>query len=181
MPIIPFEGRVPRIHPTAFIAPTAVIIGEVEVEAEASVWYGCVLRGDLEPIRVGRGSNVQDNSVLHTGYKEPTIIHENVTIGHTAIIHGCEIRSGCLIGMGAKILNNAVVEEDCIVGAGALVAERKVIPARSLAVGVPAKVVRALTDEDIAGSYANTAKYVSNGKRHAAMMAEWTQAAGWRL
>jgi carbonic anhydrase/acetyltransferase-like protein (isoleucine patch superfamily) len=181
VPILPFEGRVPQIHPSAFIAATAVIIGEVIVEEDASVWYGCVLRGDLEPIVVGRGSNVQDNSVLHTGYKEPTIIHPNVTIGHTAIIHGCEIKSGCLIGMGAKILNNAVVEEDSIVGAGALVGERKVIPTRSLAVGIPAKVIRALTDEDVAGAHANTAKYVVNGRRHAAMMREWTQAAGWRL
>lgn len=181
MPIIPFEGRVPNIHPTAFIAPTAVIIGEVEVHEEASVWYGCVLRGDLEPIVVGKRSNVQDNSVLHTGYQEPTVIGEGVTIGHTAIVHGCTIEDGCLVGMGAKILNRAIVRRDAIIGAGALVAEGKEIPARSLAVGVPAKVVRELTDKDVEGSHWNTEKYVKNGKRHAAMMEEWTKQSGWKL
>jgi len=181
MPIIPFEGRLPRIHPSAFVAPTAVIIGEVTIEEDASVWYGCVLRGDLEPIVVGRRSNVQDNSVLHTGYREPTIIGPNITVGHGAIIHGCTLEEGCLIGMGAKILNGAVVGRDSIVGAGALVPEGKQIPPRSLAVGVPAKVVRELTDEQVAQSHWNTDNYVHNGRRHAAMLQEWARESGWRI
>lgn len=180
MPIIPFEGRIPKIHPTAFIAPNAVIIGDVTIEEEATVWYGCVLRGDLDPIHLGKRSNVQDNSVLHTGEGEPCIIREDVTVGHMACLHGCTIEPGCLVGMMATVLNRSIVGRECIVGAGALVAEDKNIPERSLVLGVPGKVVRALTQEDVDGSYENTAKYVVNGRRHRAMMEEWTHSAGWR-
>ncbi|MCB2153721.1 gamma carbonic anhydrase family protein [bacterium] len=181
MPIIPFEGRVPKIHPNAFVAPTAVIIGEVEIEEDASVWYGCVLRGDLEPIYVGKRSNIQDNSVLHTGEGEPCIIKEDITVGHLAMIHACEIEPGCLIGMSATILNRSVIGKECIVGAGAVIAEDKRIPARSLVLGVPGRVVRELTEEDVKGSYYNTGKYVNNGKRHLAMMQEWTAGTGWKF
>jgi len=179
MPIIPFEGRVPRIHPSAFIAPTAVIIGDVTIEEEASVWYGCVLRGDLEPIHVGKRSNVQDNAVLHTGYQEPCIIKEDITVGHMACLHGCTIEPGCLIGMMATVLNRSVIGKESIVGAGALVPEDKIIAERSLVIGVPGKVVRQLTQEDVDGSYWNTEKYVKNGKRHRAMMEEFVQTSGW--
>ena len=181
MPILPFEGRIPRIHPSAFIAPNAIVIGEVVIEENASVWYGCVLRGDLEPIYLGKGSNVQDNSVLHTGEGEPCIIKENVTVGHMACIHGCTIEPGCLIGMMATVLNRTTIGRDSIVGAGTLVPMDKNIPERSLVLGVPGKIVRSLTDEDVQGSYYNTAKYVRNGKRHTAMMEEWTRQAGWRF
>jgi carbonic anhydrase/acetyltransferase-like protein (isoleucine patch superfamily) len=181
MPIIPFEGRVPRIHPSAFVAPTAIIIGEVVIEEDASVWYGCVLRGDLEPIHVGKRSNVQDNSVLHTGEGEPCIIKEDVTVGHMACIHGCTIEAGCLVGMMATVLNRSVIGRECIVGAGALVPEDKKMPERSLILGVPARVVRALNDEDVKASYYNTSKYVRNGKRHLAMLDEWNRQAGHRF
>ncbi len=181
MPIIPFEGRVPKIHPSAFIAPTAIIIGDVTIEEEASIWYGCVLRGDLDPIYVGKRSNVQDNSVLHTGKDEPCIIKEDITVGHMACIHGCMIEPGCLIGMMATVLNRSIIARESIVGASALVPEGKTYPERSLIIGVPAKAVRTLTDEDVKGSYFNTSKYVSNGKRHRAMMEEWTQQAGWKF
>ena len=181
MPIIPFEGRVPKIHPTAFIAPTAVIIGDVTIEEDASIWYGCVLRGDLDPIYVGKGSNVQDNSVLHTGKDEPCIIKENITIGHMACIHGCTIEPGCLIGMMATVLNRSVIGKDSIVGAGALVSEDKNFPERSLILGVPAKVRRELTDKDVEASYFNTAKYVENGRRHTAMLSQWTEQTGWKF
>lgn len=180
MPIIPFEGRVPKIHPSAFIAPTAVIIGEVTIEEDASIWYGCVLRGDLDPIFVGKRSNVQDNSVLHTGKDEPCIIKEDITVGHMACLHGCTIEPGCLVGMMATVLNRSVVGRESIVGAGALVAEGKQIPPRSLVLGVPAKVVRALTEEDVKASYFNTEKYVENGRRHHAMMREWYEKTGYR-
>ncbi|MDK2970552.1 MAG: hypothetical protein PWP23_307 [Candidatus Sumerlaeota bacterium] len=181
MPIIPFEGRVPKIHPTAFIAPTALILGDVTIEEGASIWYGAVLRGDLDPIYVGKRSNVQDNSVLHTGAGEPCIIKEDITVGHMACLHGCTIEPGCLIGMMSTVLNRSVIGRESIVGASALVPEDKIIAERSLVLGVPGKVVRQLTQEDVDGSYHNTAKYVENGKRHAAMMNEWVQTAGWRL
>lgn len=181
MPIIPFEGRVPKIHPSAYIAPTAMIIGDVTIEEDASIWYGCVLRGDLDPIFVGKGSNVQDNSVLHTGKDEPCIIKENITVGHMACLHGCTIEPGCLIGMMSTVLNRSVIGVDSIVGAGALVPEGKQIPERSLVLGVPAKVVRALTQDDVDASYRNTASYVANGRRHRAMMQQWVEQAGWKL
>lgn len=181
MPTIPFEGRVPRIHPKAFIAPTAIIIGEVEIEEDASIWYGCVLRGDLEPIHVGKRSNIQDNSVLHTGEGEPCIVKEDVTVGHMAMLHACVIESGCLIGMSATILNRSVIGRESIVGAGAVIAEDKSIPPRSLVLGVPGRVVRELTEEDVKASYYNTGKYVRNGQRHRAMMDEWTAKTGWKL
>ncbi len=172
MPIVPFEGRVPKIHPTAFIAPTAMIIGDVTIGENASVWYGCVLRGDLDPIRVGNGSNIQDNSVLHTGLDEPCIVKDNVTVGHMACLHGCTIEDGCLIGMMATVLNRTVIPRDSIVGAGSLVSEGKTFAERSLILGLPAKAVRSLTQEDIDGSYFNTAKYVENARRHRLMMEE---------
>ncbi|MBX3728421.1 MAG: gamma carbonic anhydrase family protein [Candidatus Sumerlaeia bacterium] len=180
MPIIPFEGRVPKIHPSAFIAPTAVVIGDVTIEEGASIWYGVVLRGDLDPIHVGARSNVQDNSVLHTGEGEPCIIQEDVTVGHMACLHGCTIEPGCLIGMMATVLNRSVIGRESIVGASALVAEGKIIPPRSLVLGVPSKIVRALTQEDVDASYHNTAKYVKNGPRHKAMLEEWVRDTGWR-
>jgi len=181
MPIIPFEGRVPKIHPTAFIAPDAIIIGDVTIEEEASVWYGCVLRGDLDPIHVGARSNIQDNSVLHTGLNEPCIVKEDITVGHMVCLHGCTIEPGCLIGMSATVLNRTTIPRECIVGAGALVPEDKVYEERSLILGMPAKAVRTLTEDDVRGSYHNTAKYVENGKRHTRMMEEWVQKAGWRV
>lgn len=180
MPIIPFEGRVPKIHPSAFVAPTAVIIGDVTIEEEASVWYGCVLRGDLDPIYVGKRSNIQDNSVLHTGKDEPCIVKEDVTVGHMACLHGCTIEPGCLIGMMATVLNRSVIGRESIVGASALVSEGKKFDERSLILGVPAKLARKLVQEDVDASYFNTAKYVENGRRHRRMMEEFVQGSGWR-
>lgn len=166
MPIIPFEGFTPKIHPTAFIAPSAIILGDVEIGEHSSIWYGVVLRGDLDPIRIGRRSNVQDNAVLHTGYKEPCIVRDEVTIGHSAIVHGCEVRSGALIGMGACVLNRSIIGEECIVGAGALVTEGKVFDSRSMILGSPAKFVRRVTDEDLEPVKVFMQRYVENGPRH---------------
>ncbi len=178
MPIIPFEGFVPRIHPTAFIAPTAIVLGDVEIGEFASVWYGCVLRGDLDPIRVGRRSNIQDNSVLHTGKGEPCIVHDDVTVGHMAIVHGCEVRRGSLIGMGACVLNRSVIGEECIVGAHALVTEGKAFDARSMIIGSPARFVRRLTDADLESVRTFTQRYVENGERHRKALAEWAAGGG---
>ena len=148
--IIEYKGIMPEISPEAFVAPTADIIGRVKIAADASVWFGAVLRGDESPIRIGRGSNVQDNAVLHCDHGSPMNIGDNVTIGHGAIVHGATIDDNVLIGMGAIILNGAKIGENCIVGAGAVVKENAEVPANSMLVGVPAKIIRTLDDAAIA-------------------------------
>lgn len=181
MPIFPFEGRVPKIHPTAFIAPTAIVMGEVEIGEGASIWYGAVLRGDLDPIHVGARTSIQDNAVLHTGRNEPCIIGDDVTVGHSAVVHGCTVKNNCLIGMGSCVLNRAVIGEESIVGAAALVAPGKIYERRSLLVGNPAKRVRDVTEADLKEINFYKDEYVKNGARHAAAIAEWTKENGLRL
>ncbi len=139
----------PRIHPTAFIAPNAIIVGDVEVEEEASIWFGCVLRAEEAPIHIGPRSNIQDLTVIHTDVDRPCRVGAGVTVGHRAVLHGATVGDGALIGIGAIVLNGAVVGEEAIVGAGAVVPEGAVIPPRTLALGVPAKVVRELREEEI--------------------------------
>ena len=137
------------IDDTAFVAPNATIVGRVKVEAEASVWFGCVLRGDNDPIVVGPRSNVQDLSMIHTDEGVPCTVGAGVTVGHRVVLHGASIGDGALIGIGAIVLNGARVGEQAVVGAGAVVTEGQEIPPRHLALGVPAKVVRELTDEEL--------------------------------
>jgi carbonic anhydrase/acetyltransferase-like protein (isoleucine patch superfamily) len=173
--IVPFEGKIPQIHPTAFVAPTALVLGDVEIGPYATIWYGAVLRGDLDPIRIGARTNVQDNAVLHTGHLEPCIIHEAVTIGHGAIVHGCEVRTGSLIGMGACVLNRSVVGEECIVGAKALVTEGKIFAPRQLVIGSPAKAVRSLTEEDLLPVRTYCQRYIENGERHRMALEEFVR------
>lgn len=146
----------PRIHPTAFIAPSADVVGDVRVDEHASIWYGSVLRGDIAPIHVGAETNIQDLTVVHVDPDRPTIIGKRVGIGHRAIIHGCELDDDVLIGMGAIILSNAVVGSGSIVAAGALVTEGTIVPPGSLVMGVPGKVVREVGDE-LASRIARTA------------------------
>jgi carbonic anhydrase/acetyltransferase-like protein (isoleucine patch superfamily) len=144
--ILPFAGIWPRIHPTAFVAPTATIIGNVVVEEEASIWFGAVLRGD-EPahvIRVGARTSVQDNVVLHVSDRGPTLIGADCTLGHGAVMESCTIGQGALIGMNAVVLQRAIVGEGALIAAGATVPEGAMIPARHLAAGVPAKVKKEL-------------------------------------
>jgi carbonic anhydrase/acetyltransferase-like protein (isoleucine patch superfamily) len=143
-----YSGRAPKIASAAFIAESADVIGDVEVGANASVWFQTVLRGDIEPIRIGAHSNIQDGSVVHTIMGSPVVVGDWVTVGHRAVLHGCTIESHCLVGMGAIVLNNVRVGEGSIVAAGALVLENTVIPPRSLYVGVPARFQRQLTDAD---------------------------------
>lgn len=166
--ILPFEGRTPEVHETAWLASTAALIGKVRVEADASVWYGAVLRGDIDEIVLGRGSNLQDNVVVHTELGSPAIVGENVSVGHGAIVHGCVIEDGCLIGMNATVLTGAVVGRDTLVAAGAVVLEGTVIPPRSLVAGVPAKVRRELTDDEVAALHGNSERYVARAKVYAA-------------
>ncbi|HWK19141.1 MAG TPA: gamma carbonic anhydrase family protein [Microbacteriaceae bacterium] len=137
--IVDFDGKTPSIDPSAWIAPNATLIGDVTVGPGASVWYGAVLRGDMDRIVLGAGSNLQDNVVVHTDWGVPSIIGENVGVGHAAIIHGTTIGDGCLIGMGAKLLNHSVVGAGAFVAAGALVLEGQHIEAGHVAMGVPAK------------------------------------------
>lgn len=155
-----YAGRAPRIAASAFIASSADVIGEVEIGENASVWFQCVLRGDIEPIRVGARSNIQDGSVLHTVEGAPAIIGEWVTVGHRAVIHGCTIEDHCLIGMGAIILSRVRVGEGSIVAAGSVVPENTVIPPRSLYMGVPARLRRSLDERDRAFIDAHAAHYL---------------------
>jgi carbonic anhydrase/acetyltransferase-like protein (isoleucine patch superfamily) len=151
----PHHGASPEVHPSAWIAPGAHLIGDVHIAEGASVWFGAVLRGDVCSISIGRYSNVQDNTVIHAESAQhgnpctPTIVGESVTIGHSCIVHGCVIGDRCLIGMGAIVMNHARVEEESILGARALVSENKVIPARSLVIGIPGKVVRPVSEEEL--------------------------------
>ena len=149
MPSYPYQDRRPRIDPTAFVAPGARVVGDVELGPRASVWFNAVLRGDSDAVRVGAGTNVQDGAVLHTDEGSPCVVGEDCTIGHRAVVHGCTIERGCLIGMGAIVLSGAVIGEESIVAAGGLVPEGRTYPRRSLLVGSPVRLLRTLTDEDV--------------------------------
>jgi gamma-carbonic anhydrase len=159
--IEPFLGRHPDLHPSAWVAPSAIVAGDVTLGEGASVWYGASLRGDVHYIRVGDRSNVQDNAVLHVSREtHPCVLGEDVTVGHSAVVHGCTVEDGCLIGMGAVVLDGAVIGAGSTVGAGALVTGGTQVPPRSLVLGAPARVVRGLTDEEVAANLANAAHYV---------------------
>lgn len=141
----------PRIHESAFIAETAAVIGDVAIGADSSIWYGCVLRGDVNNIRIGERTNIQDRTVIHVSRKtHPTTVEDEVTIGHSATVHGCHIESGSLIGIGAIVLDGAVIGRNSLVAAGSLVTPGTVVPEGSLVMGSPAKVRRELSDEEIA-------------------------------
>jgi carbonic anhydrase/acetyltransferase-like protein (isoleucine patch superfamily) len=151
MNLHPYRGKLPVVARGAFIAPSATLIGDVEVGAESSIWYGSVLRGDVEPIRIGERTSIQDNSVIHaTGGWHPTSVGNDVTVGHGVILHGCVVRDRVIVGMGSIVLDQAEIGADTILGAGSLVPPRKTIPSGVLAVGRPAKVVRELTPEELA-------------------------------
>ena len=150
-----------------WVAPDANVIGKVRLGAGASVWFGATLRGDNEWIDIGAGSNVQENSVLHTDIGFPLTIGRNCTIGHKAILHGCTIGDQSLIGMGAIVLNGAQIGRNCLIGAGALITEGKIIPDNSLVVGAPGKVVRSLTEAEIEGLLASATGYQTNMRRFA--------------
>lgn len=157
----------PHIAPTAWVADEAVVIGNVQLDAGASVWFGAVLRGDNELIRIGEGSNVQDGAVLHTDLGFPLHIGKNVTIGHQAMLHGCSVGEGSLIGIQAVILNGAVIGKNCLVAAGAVVKENAVFADGSLIVGAPAEAKRTMTPEQQAKLSKNTGFYVQNAQRFA--------------
>ncbi|OQX72747.1 MAG: gamma carbonic anhydrase family protein [Campylobacteraceae bacterium 4484_4] len=167
--IVPYQGLLPTIGERSWIAQSADIIGEVTMGVDCSVWFGCVVRGDVHYIRIGDRVNIQDLSMIHvTHWKKtdrsdgnPTIIEDDVTIGHRVMLHGCTIKRASLIGMSATILDGAVIGEESIVGAGSLVTKNKSFPPRSLIMGSPAKVVRELTDNEVAELYASARRYVT--------------------
>ena len=154
----------PKIHPSVFIAPGTMIIGDVTIDEESSVWFNCVLRGDLDRIEVGARTNIQDSAVVHLDKGFPCIIGDDVTVGHGAIVHGCTIGNGALIGIGAIILSGAKIGEGAMVAAGALVREGQDIPPKTLAVGLPAQIRRDLTEVDLARMRLGKEDYVSRGQ-----------------
>lgn len=160
--LIAFRGVSPKVHADAFLAPTAVVIGDVAIGAESSLWFGTVVRGDVEPIRVGRRTNLQDMVMVHvTGGRWPTTIGDGVTAGHRAVLHGCVVHDDCLIGIGAIVLDGAEVGPGSIVAAGAVVPPGMKVPPRTLVRGLPAKVARELTDDDVEGIRRAAAGYVA--------------------
>ncbi len=145
----PYRGRTPVVHPTAFVHDSAHVIGDVTLEEDASVWFCSVLRADVNVIRVGRGTNIQDGTVIHVNRRgPPTVLEDHVTVGHGARLHGCHVASHCLIGIGAIVLDGVELGEECLVAAGSLVAPGTKIPPRSLVMGVPARARREITEED---------------------------------
>lgn len=168
--IYELDGIAPELADDAWVAPDANIIGKVVLEAGANVWFGATLRGDNEEIRVGRGSNIQENTVCHTDMGFPLVIGADCTIGHKAMLHGCTIGDGSLIGMGATVLNGARIGKGCLIGAGALVTEGKEVPDGSLVIGTPGKVIRTLDAAAQAGLLASAAGYRAKAARFRAGM-----------
>jgi len=161
-----FKEWVPTVHETAFVAPGATVIGLATLHEQSSVWPGAVIRADNEPIIIGRGSNVQDGAVLHTDPGCPLTLGQDVTVGHQAMLHGCTIGDGALVGIQAVVLNKAIIGKNSLVGAGAVVTEGKVFPERSLILGAPARVVRELTDDEVTNLQSNSQTYVDRAREY---------------
>jgi carbonic anhydrase/acetyltransferase-like protein (isoleucine patch superfamily) len=166
--IYALDGLVPEIADDVYVAPTASVIGDVVLAAQVSVWFGTVIRGDVERIVVGRGSNIQDNSVLHSDPGAPLTIGEMVTVGHMVTLHGCDIGDGTLIGMGASVLNHARIGRNCLIGAQALITEGKEFPDGMLIVGAPARAIRPLTPEELERIAGNRQRYIDRAMRYRA-------------
>ena len=170
MAIYRLGSKVPQVPPSAYVAPEAVVIGEVILGEGANIWPGAVIRGDNVLIRVGRNSNVQEGAVLHSDPGVPLVVGDDVSIGHQAMLHGCTVGDGSLIGIQAVVMNNAAVGRECLVGAGALVAEGKAFNDRSLILGSPARMLRTLTDEEVANLLFNAEDYVRRAQMYKAAM-----------
>ena len=162
--ILPYRGKWPKIHETAFVAPSADIVGDVEIGDHSSIWFQCVIRGDVHQIRIGNSTNIQDHSMLHvTRVKSPLTIGNEVTVGHRVLLHGCTIGNRILIGMGAIIMDDAEIGDNCIIGAGTLITKRTKIPPGHLVMGSPGKVIRPLNAEELAFLGKSAANYVADG------------------
>jgi len=165
--IVPFKGFTPRIAPSAFVAPNATLIGEVEIGANCSIWFGTVLRGDGPGIRIGENSNLQDGTVVHVAARGlMTVVGRNVTVGHMALLHACEVQDGAFVGMHATLLDGVVVESEAMVAAGAVVTPNKVVPRGELWAGNPAQKLRDLTEKDFESFRRVTAQYVELGRAY---------------
>jgi carbonic anhydrase/acetyltransferase-like protein (isoleucine patch superfamily) len=169
--IVPFNGVSPRIAPDVYLAPGSVVIGDVEIGSGSSVWFNAVIRGDVAPIRIGERSNVQDGAVLHVDTGTPCVVGDEVTIGHSAVVHATTVGDGVTIGMGAVVLSRSHIGEEAIVAAGALVPEDAVVSVGALVMGVPARVRRQLTAEERAASRENARRYVRNAAKYRAVVA----------
>lgn len=165
MPVYPYKNKIPQIAESVYLAEHTIITGDVTIDAESTIWFNSVIRGDVAPTIIGKKVNIQDNSILHQSPNNPLIIEDEVTIGHQVILHSCKVRKGALIGMGSIILDKAEIGEGAFIGAGSLVPQGKVIPPNTLAFGRPAKVIRELTEEDkrdmerIVNEYAEKGQY----------------------
>ena len=166
MPLFKLGDKQPQLGANAWIAPNAMVIGDIRLGANVSIWWNATLRGDNDPIHIGDNSNIQDGSVLHTDEGVPMHIGANVTVGHLVMLHGCTVGDGSLIGIGSVILNRAVIGKQSIVGANTLIPEGKVFPERSLIVGSPGKVIRQLSDQEVANLQKSAAHYVANAARY---------------
>lgn len=165
MTVYSLDDLAPKIAEDAWVAPTAAVMGNVELGPQSSVWFGAVLRGDNDLIKIGAQSNIQDNSVLHTDPGMPLTVGEGVIVGHRVMLHGCTIGDNSLVGIGATILNGAVIGKNCIIGAHALITEGKVIPDNSMVVGAPGKVIKTLSEQHITMLRMNAEVYVNNAER----------------
>lgn len=170
MPIVePYGGKAPRLHPTVWVAPDGVVVGDVEIGEGSSVWFGTVVRGDVNRIRIGARTNLQDLTVVHvTSGTHPTVIGDEVTVGHRVVLHGCTVERRALVGIGAIVLDGAVVGEEAMVGAGALVPPGMAVPPRTLVLGSPARVKRALTAEELEGLARSAERYAGYAARYRA-------------
>ena len=167
MPVYSIGDKQPQLPDPVWIAPNAVVIGNVHLGRNVGIWWNAVLRGDNDPITIGDDTNIQDGSLLHTDVGVPLTVGAGVTVGHGVTLHGCTIGNGSLIGMGAILLNGCVIGRECLIGAGALIPERKEIPDRSLVIGSPGRVVRQLTDEEVAGLRTSARHYVEHWQHYA--------------
>ena len=160
--IKPYKGKLPKIHPSVYLSDNVYVIGDVEIGEDSSLWFGTVVRGDVNYIRIGKRTNIQDNSVVHVTHDtHPTLIGDNVTVGHRVILHGCTLKNNILVGMGAVVMDGVQIEDYVLIGAGALVTPNKKIPSGVLVAGVPAKVIRDLKEEEIKLIEESAENYVS--------------------
>ena len=159
--ILPFDNKSPLVHPTAFVAENAMVIGDVEIGENSSIWFGSVIRGDVNYIRIGARTNIQDHTIIHvnTG-THPTILEDEITVGHRVTLHGCYVESGCLVGIGSIVLDGARIGRNSLIAAGSLVTPNTQIPPRSMVMGAPARVKRELTQNELAGMSRNWQSYV---------------------
>ena len=171
--MIPYKGKRPKVDPSVFIAPTACVAGNVTIGRDSSIWFGAVVRGDFQPIQIGRCTNIQDNATIHTMSDAPTIIGDHVTIGHNAVVHCSKVGSNCLIGMGSVLIGYSEIGDNCVIGADTFIAQHKKIPSGCLVYGNPAKIIRELREDELEALKASTENYYRLGQIYAKELEEY--------